>query len=916
MSILKELVQGQEDIAQVDRATLSLKEQLLFYVRLKNKAEFLAFLKRDFTTDEKKTLQKELKRLYRYFNESREVKINGINHWKQGWDELHDNAQEWMYVAALRFYNRRDMRTLWRKYLDSDLTKELFKTHVPGWFAGYVEDELGGEWAGISFQEVYQYYQDGIIPKPQPENYIRSLSNLSTDYKWERKNEGKSYIYNYVMEHPDIIKEDMNLFFEYPHNAHNHDNYLKDHKQWRFVILRLIKEKHLNAETIVQKNLHALQLGFNRAQDSWQKKMYESIVTEYDCETALQEDLINLLANANPQNVSFAIKRLKVIQKNKQLDDAAFMEAAPSLFYQESKTTVKNCIQILSNIAKTNKDLSASICTIAAEGLMHEDGDIQKRTATLLIKYGASNQETLQDIIAPYTPTLHTQAKEVLKDYITEEGIEEEEYIPTPTLSKLDESLVVTPVKDVDELLFLGHQILELKEEDPLSLERFFAGFVKFKKEIAEQPDRIKPLNDRSKKRADSWSEMSTSGFILMSFILHYFEEDLSKFSRFNHRKNKLLSLDGVLPFVEHRIHKIFQLCNSEVEATLLSTPTHAPYWIDPVILVERLLAQQATNQNTSKFDFILAMARVAFEEEAVAAALEKSKALKGEKGDVIRFLLSGKLDGKIMTRAFWLNAARTREPQGDFSAWAGRWELPTTPDLIKAPEYSTRVEVSKSRYSNQTYTYTNQHIDKSLRLSRKHYVDKHWLYVQLHGNMGWQNRNLLHAYVPNNPEAIFAENAIDVNVFLEPSLTMLPMAQSSLADFMIVENKVDRQVAHEAFIIQAEAQKLDYDWMGKELGKWIAAGYVKMNRLLEGLKFIADTSSFHGKAISQLIRAIVPELGEELPRNSKKLFEIWYDLLAKSKDTANLVAMNPNTEAWMKKGAAKAIVNKICKLQ
>ncbi len=931
---VKQLINSTPTKKEIDPSTLELEERFRYHLKRNKPKAFKQFLLSDFSTEEKTRLKKEVKRLYKFFEESDYVKVRGVRTWRSGWDELKFDAKEQMYWASLRFYDRRSMG--WRNYLEQKSTIDFLSEFRPSWFAKYVNEQLIREWGGVSFQVAYDLYERGWIPKPEAESFVTAISNFGVDHKWEKANPNQSAIYNYLVKHPAIIAEDILLLFEYPHNAHNYDNYKDEKKQWKTTILRLVKEGRLDAATVAEKNLQALQLGFNRAQDSWQKKVYEGIISEHAVEQGLQTELLNLLNNANPQNVSFALKRLKAVQKAKQLDDTAFVETAPNLFYQESKTIVKTALQLLTNIAKSQPELRVLISQTAVEGLLNADSDIQKRSATLLLKYSGMEQAELTDLLLPYAEDLHSNTKELLKDYLPDidsaGDLEEEQYDSGLSAYKLSDERAVSLVEDIDSLVFLGHKILETKEDTPIDLELFFDAFVRLSGQLTDPEQQLRSLKERTIKLANNWREISESALVLTVFFLLFFKEKLTEYSRFYHYKSfqtgiiqylkgfrlQKEDINGKIfnPFIEKRLTDIIRLCREQAAPFLLSIPTHEPYWIHPVTLVDRIAELQSKGIAIRSNDLSLAMARIAFEPEQVSTALEKCDTLKGEIGDLMRFLLSGEMTpARIKNRSLWLNAARTRDPQADFSTWAKRWYLPSTPDLIKAVKYDSMIETTHSVYYNEKYTYHNFRFKKSLQLSSKHYpIDPEYLYVLAHGTFN-QSLNSFYTYMPNNPEAVFANQYIDVEVFLEPTLTLLTAAHIKLTNYLIDDEKVKRQLAQEAFIIQSELGKIDYALMGGQLGKWTPSGYVKMNRLLEAFNFIAQTSTLHAKAIGQVIRYMLPHFGETLPRYSKKLFELWYDTLSKSKETVDLAALNPHSEAWRKKGSAKTILNKIAKL-
>ena len=101
----------------------------------------------------------------------------------------------------------------------------------------------------------------------------------------------------------------------------------------------------------------------------------------------------------------------------------------------------------------------------------------------------------------------------------------------------------------------------------------------------------------------------------------------------------------------------------SGVAAPLLCAPTHRGGWIDPRILVERLLIYQSRNIAPDKVDFIQSLLRLAPDHRS--EALATASACDGEPGEALRFALGDQAPQNIINPEYWVAAFRARSPHG-----------------------------------------------------------------------------------------------------------------------------------------------------------------------------------------------------------------------------------------------------------
>ena len=97
----------------------------------------------------------------------------------------------------------------------------------------------------------------------------------------------------------------------------------------------------------------------------------------------------------------------------------------------------------------------------------------------------------------------------------------------------------------------------------------------------------------------------------------------------------------------------------------VLSTPTHRPAWIDPTVLVVRLLEYQVKGVKPDLLDFQIAISRVALDRTKEALRLAEEE-LTGEYRELFLFLLTpeARPKGPLTLQAVWMTAALVKSPE------------------------------------------------------------------------------------------------------------------------------------------------------------------------------------------------------------------------------------------------------------
>jgi hypothetical protein len=131
----------------------------------------------------------------------------------------------------------------------------------------------------------------------------------------------------------------------------------------------------------------------------------------------------------------------------------------------------------------------------------------------------------------------------------------------------------------------------------------------------------------------------------------------------------------------------------------LWSAPTHRGGWIDPLALVQRLVAWQKLGEEPPAIDAVLALLRLAPDNRQ--QALKQMGKQPGEFADAVRYALGGEAKiGKSV--AIWVAAARARKPLADDPAVEKRFPG-LGPDAGTAARHAWKFKADPWKHGDQS---------------------------------------------------------------------------------------------------------------------------------------------------------------------------------------------------------------------
>ena len=496
---------------------------------------------------------------------------------------------------------------------------------------------------------------------------------------------------------------------------------------WQTLLTALLAGGDLDRSEWLTHCLLALRRDFRRPLLTWIKNLYTSLQPSPAELLTRQGELLELLSHPLPLVVNFAIDQLKEIWALPGFELAALLPPAEALLSrQDLKTGLRTLLTGLDRLLKADPAQAAPLARLYAGALAHADAGVQERAAKSLAALLGAKKPLLSadDIaeatatIAAYAELLGPPARAALAPWLAATPAEPtasvaaERYEPiTDFQPELSATTAVVPVADWHELLFLTGQVL--KHDDPLTQERWLEGLLRLQTELpADYAEQLQPYLPQ----IITWGrepgqpltvaqvqEVASQGHIVsghaglaealvLSWMLGFPEPLVPLVKPGYHTEPEPLVVAE-----QQRLAFAETLLLARRGLPLLSTPSHALYYLAPTALVQRLLAYEAAGQQPDPADLAVALARLAWAHatDAAMAIAQLPQLRHAGLRELLSWLLappSRPLPAAVATLLekpqpappaetagplaaalpwLWAVAARTRQPAGEFPALA-----------------------------------------------------------------------------------------------------------------------------------------------------------------------------------------------------------------------------------------------------
>ena len=441
-----------------------------------------------------------------------------------------------------------------------------------------------------------------------------------------------------------------------------------------------------------------------------------------------QQTLFALLSSDKTSVVNFVMKLIKQIADEKDFDFQTFADNF-ALCFATQKIAKSQLIGL--NIlekhykkqAPTNPDYREQLAVLFTV----PDAKLQEKVASLLTTY--FNHEGLPEVIAPYSDHLKGKAQDLLATLSLSENTESFESSHTSSADCLSEIRGLEQPSSWDKLLFLLGDCL--RERTAATIDLFFEGLVQLQDQLPENfKEQLAPyimqvngmyytnvqlaalqlllagwVEDRPLESPEDWKKMNTQ-----VRRLNTTEEEPLKQAYVLHN---VWYLRDEIPYLLYKVRATLDKLKSGSKLPFLSTPTHAPFYIDAETLADRLLAYQTAGKEVDFDDLVVACNRLLLRTITLEAQ-EKVRSLSGKYAPSLGYLfgLSDVVTPTEELLPLWTQITRLKHPDKVFT----EFETTTAKDYLSAvkpffPSYEIEGEFKQffleKVYVDDYYNYT-----------------------------------------------------------------------------------------------------------------------------------------------------------------------------------------------------------------
>ena len=414
-----------------------------------------------------------------------------------------------------------------------------------------------------------------------------------------------------------------------------------------------------------------------------------------------QQILFALLSSDKTSVVNFAIKLIKQIADEKVFDFQTFADNF-ALCFTTQKIAKSQLIglNILEKHYKKQAPINIEYREQLAVLFTVPDVKLQEKVTNLLTTYFGG--KGLAEVVAPYQDYLKGKAQDLLATLSLSENSENSQ---TACVDRTSQTACATrsltpityPLRPEDLLFLLGDC---LRERTAITIDLFFEGLVQlqdclptdFKEQLAPYITQVNGMyytnvqlaalqlllagwvEDRPLESPEEWRKMNTQ-----VRRLNTTEEEPFKQACVLHN---VWYLRDEIPYLLYKVRATLGKLKSGSKLPFLSTPTHAPFYIDAETLADRLLAYQTAGKEVDLDDLVVACNRLLLS-TITPEVQEKIRLLSGQYTPALSYLfgLSDVVTPTEELLPLWTQITRLKHPDKVFT----EFETTTAKDYLSA---------------------------------------------------------------------------------------------------------------------------------------------------------------------------------------------------------------------------------------
>ncbi|MGI4870283.1 MAG: DUF6493 family protein [Janthinobacterium lividum] len=725
---------------------------------------------------------------------------------------------------------------------------------------------------------------------------------------------------------------------------------------WLDVLPALAAAGHLDRADLLTRCLLALRRDFKRPLLTWFKDVFVALEPTVAERLACQNELTELLLHPLAQVVNFALGQVH------ELWDAPGFEPAPVLLPADAvlgradlKASLLPLLTDLGRLARQQPAHAPAVARLLASALAHPHRAAQTQAAKALAALLTATPPLLPPAtlaeaaasIHPHHELLAAPARAHLAPWLTAATPGNTAPATPPPTAQNQAPTPILPVADWHELLYLTGQVLN--QNNPTVVERWLDGLLRLQGQLLAgyaqqlQPYLTQLLPPGRKDTAAELNRLLTGPSpgdghdgLLVALLLGWA-------TGFERPRVADVPVQGpeypaspLLVLEKQRYQWLETLLRRGQALPLLSTPTHAPHWLAPSALVQRLLAYEAAATAPDVADLALALARTHHADAPDAAAARALLPQLPATG--LRELLGWLLADALLPLpapavpaaqpfpatvpatvaealpALWAVAARTKAPAAEFPALAS-WLGLNHAGVTRPLQTALVAEAEENHYQDYASDSPVERVYHWTRLSWRTpdstaEVSPLLLYAPVGrdaDNHAWERHQLLAAefgfyaaLLPNYPAPVYeyvlrcaawadkletAERdllAQALRWLLLPGPPHDPTAHYLLAAGLLHHTALCRSLTQEALLQAAATSRLDAAQLGRALAELLATGCLPAPRLAAALTPLLALDAPTDDVLGQVLEAMLPALPTTAPRQLRPVLELYADLLAR----------------------------------
>jgi len=607
-----------------------------------------------------------------------------------------------------------------------------------------------------------------------------------------------------------------------------------------------------------------------------------------------QHTLFALLSSDMTSVVNFVMKLIKQIADEKSFDFQAFADnfalcfATPKI--AKSQLIGLNILEkYYKKQAPTNPDYREQLAVLFTVPYVK----LQEKVANLLTTY--FNHKGLPEVIAPYRDYLKGKAQDLLQSLPSPNSSENSENSENPENSQTAcaartpkiarAARTLTP----EDLLFLLGDCL--RERTAATIDLFFEGLVQLQDQLPENfKEQLAPYIAQVNGMYYFNVQLAALQLLLAGWVENRPLESPEEWRKMHNQVGRLNTeeeepfkqacvlhnvwyLRDEIPYLLYKVRATLSKLKSGSKLPFLSTPTHAPFYIDAETLADRLLAYQTAGKEVDLDDLVVACNRLLLS-TITPEAQEKVRSLSGQYAPALGYLfgLSDVVTPTEELLPLWTQITRLKHPDKvftEFETTAAKDYLSAVKPFFLSYEIDSELKwfYLEKKYINSPYNdYQRGTFEKEEDDTLRYTISLNPQYVDV----------LLGKYTPPWVGVSDAETYRNLQVPLQLLLEYdLPVHHGGwifVGMALLHDKKETRDLAAE-YILRAISRDENLSYLQHFLADILAQKLTPINRFVEFLDM--PTRDPKIKAFQKgVVEAYLPlaEKQEKKPTNHKKL--------------------------------------------